>query len=70
MVLIVRHLSHEGEELVYVLEGKLEFCLVNEKVVLEKGDFMYFDSAELHSGKSIGTKNAKLLVVMYSYQRL
>ncbi len=60
---------HQGEEFLYVLEGAMEFFFKGESYILEQGDSVYFDSEFPHSGKSIGAKKAKLLIVTYSYKR-
>ncbi len=61
--------SHEGEEFMYVLEGKHEFVYDKKKYMLKEGDSIYFDSIIPHTGRSIGKKRAKILAVMYSYKR-
>lgn len=61
--------EHEGEEFVYVMEGKLEFVYGDETYMLEQGDHVYFDCCIPHSGRSIGEKKAKLMVVIYHYKR-
>ncbi|MCX5803806.1 MAG: cupin domain-containing protein [Proteobacteria bacterium] len=61
---------HEGEEFLYVLEGKLEFFYKGKSHVLNEGDCVYFDADIPHSGRSIGDKKARLLIVIYSYKRL
>lgn len=61
--------SHEGEEFMYIMEGSLEFLYGEKTYVLEKGDNVYFDSCVPHSGKSLGDKKARLLVVIYFYKR-
>jgi transcriptional regulator with XRE-family HTH domain len=61
---------HEGEEFLYMLEGKMEFNFKDQVYVLEQGDCVYFDSAFPHGGRSIGEATAKMLVVIYSYKRL
>lgn len=48
-----RDFMHEGEEFLYVLDGKLEFYFKDESHILEKGDSVYFDSAFPHGGKSM-----------------
>ena len=53
---------HQGEEFFYILEGKMEFDYNGKSYLLEKGDFAYYDSDIPYSGRSIGTKKAKLLV--------
>jgi quercetin dioxygenase-like cupin family protein len=61
--------QHEGEEFMYVLEGKHEFIYNGNRYLMEKGDSVYFDAAVPHTGKSLGKKKAKLLAVMYNYRR-
>ncbi len=61
---------HQGEEFLYVLEGTLEFFFKGRSYILEQGDSAYFDADIPHSGKSLGSKKAKLLIVIYSYKRL
>lgn len=61
--------SHEGEEFMYVLEGRHEFVYDGKKYILNEGDSIYFDSIIPHSGRSVGEKKAKILAVMYSYKR-
>jgi hypothetical protein len=36
---------------------------------METGDHVYFDSRIPHSGRSLGDKKAKLMVVIYFYKR-
>lgn len=62
--------QHEGEEFLYVLDGKLEFFFKDTSFILEKGDSVYFDSAFPHGGKSLGEKPAKIMIVVYSYKRI
>jgi transcriptional regulator with XRE-family HTH domain len=61
--------SHEGEEFMYVLEGRHEFIYDGKKYLLHEGDSIYFDSIVPHTGRSVGKKKAKILAVMYSYKR-
>jgi transcriptional regulator with XRE-family HTH domain len=62
--------QHEGEEFLFVLEGKHEFVYDGKKYIMEEGDCVYFDAAVPHSGRSMGPQKAKLLAVMYNYRRL
>ena len=62
--------QHEGEEFMYVLEGRHELIYDEKKHIMEEGDCVYFDASVPHTGKSIGKKKAKLLAVMFSYKRL
>ncbi len=56
--------SHEGEEFIYVLQGKLEVWIDEiEHFVLESGDSLYFDSTEVHRWQSLGEEETILLWV-------
>jgi transcriptional regulator with XRE-family HTH domain len=61
--------QHEGEEFMYVLEGKHELTYDGEKYIMEEGDCVYLDSSVPHTGRSLGNKKAKLLAVMFNYKR-
>jgi len=58
--------DHEGEELLYVLEGKTNFFYGDKKYLLKEGDCIYFDSSIPHRGEGVGRKPAKALVIIYS----
>ena len=55
--------AHEGQELIFVLEGTQELVYDGKSRILEEGDCCYFDSSKPHYGKSIGEKMSKALVV-------
>ena len=56
-----RPLEHPGEELVYVLEGELEF-VVNEQVfLLKQGDSLHFRTVQQHAWRNPGKVSAKAL---------
>ncbi len=57
-------LVHEGQELVYVLEGTQELLYDGETYLLEEGDCFYFDSDRPHYSRTIGDKPGKILVVL------
>ena len=59
-------MAHEGQELVYVLEGKQEFVYDGRCYVVEEGDCYYFESKKSHYPRSIGNKPSKALVVFTS----
>jgi len=58
--------SHEGEEFLYLLEGKLEFRSIERVELLEPGDSIYFESDISHSFRCVGDKPAKAIVVVWS----
>lgn len=56
--------SHEGEEFIYVLQGKLEVWIDElESYTLEAGDSLYFESAQAHRWQSLSEKETVLLWV-------
>lgn len=62
--------EHEGEEFIYVLEGRHELVYNGKPYIMKKGDSAYYDSRISHSGRSLGKKKAKLLVVLHHNKRL
>ncbi|HET9581577.1 MAG TPA: cupin domain-containing protein [Gemmatimonadota bacterium] len=47
--------SHPGEEIVYVLEGALEYQLDGqEPVTLKAGDVLFIPAGTVHSAKNVG----------------
>lgn len=51
--------SHPGEEVIYVLEGKLEYQIDGEKpVVLKAGEVLFIPAGKYHSAKNIGKVKA------------
>jgi transcriptional regulator with XRE-family HTH domain len=56
--------EHEGEEVVFVLSGRVGFEVGNDKWILEPGDTLLFDTALPHRGRSIRGE-AKALVVIF-----
>ena len=49
--------SHEGEEFIYVLQGKLEVWIDEiEHYALETGDSLYFESTQPHRWQSLSEK--------------
>jgi len=56
--------SHEGEEFIYVLQGKLEVWIDEiEHYVLEAGDSLYFESTQAHRWQSLSEKETLVLWV-------
>lgn len=58
--------SHEGEEFIFVLEGKVEVNYGKEVYQLEKGDSIYIDSIVAHNVHALADQSAKLLAVVYT----
>ena len=57
-VLAPRH-SHPGEEIAYVLEGRLEYRLDGRRAVtLGPGDVLFIPAGAVHSARNVGSGNA------------
>jgi quercetin dioxygenase-like cupin family protein len=59
-------MSHEGEEFVYLMEGRLEFRSIDRVEILEPGDSIYFESDLSHSFRSLVDSPARAIVVVWS----
>jgi len=57
---------HEGEEFVYVLEGRVEVQVGDHINLLEPGDSLHFNSGIKHDLRNVGDKDAELIVVVYA----
>lgn len=57
--------QHEGEEFVYVLDGKVEVIVGENINTLEKDDSLHFNSGIKHQLKNVGDQTAELIVVIY-----
>jgi mannose-6-phosphate isomerase-like protein (cupin superfamily) len=50
---------HPGEEIIYIIEGKLEYRLEGQPpVTLKAGDVLFVPASVIHSAKNVGTTNA------------
>jgi len=50
--------SHPGEEIVYVLEGSLEYEVEGKPpVTLKAGDVLFIPAGTIHSAKNVGSGN-------------
>ena len=58
--------SHEGEEFIFILEGKVEINYGKEVYRLEKGDSIYLDSIVAHNVHAAADTKARLLAVVYT----
>ena len=55
--------THEGQEFMYVLEGKVEVILGSKRFVLKQGDAAYWNGSVPHKGVSLGKRPARTLNV-------
>ena len=58
--------SHEGEEFVYLLEGRLEFRSHERLEVLTPGDAIYFESDLSHAFRGLDNQAARAIVVVWN----
>ncbi|MDO9558717.1 MAG: XRE family transcriptional regulator [Syntrophales bacterium] len=58
--------SHEGEEFLFLLDGKLEFRTNDRVEILSAGDALYFDSVLNHSFRSLTDAPARAVVVVWN----
>jgi len=58
--------THEGEEFIYVMEGKLSLEYGMDKETLNAGDSVYYDSIVPHRVFSADKSPVKILAVIYT----
>ncbi|MBN1225387.1 MAG: helix-turn-helix transcriptional regulator [Deltaproteobacteria bacterium] len=58
--------QHEGEEFIYVLQGRVEVTVGENKTVLEPGDSLHFNSSIVHKLKNLSSERAETIVVLYT----
>jgi mannose-6-phosphate isomerase-like protein (cupin superfamily) len=56
--------NHEGEEFLLILKGRAEVILEEERIQLEEGDAVYFDSALKHRLLSLDGSEVQVLAVV------
>jgi len=54
---------HENEEMIFVIEGILEFKYGKQIIVLQKGDCVYFNGAIVHGARALSSKGATAIVI-------
>lgn len=64
-----RHTHPNCEEALYLLTGRLEHTLGDERVVLEPGDTIVLDAGVPHNATSIGDEDADMIVAYSSGDR-
>jgi transcriptional regulator with XRE-family HTH domain len=57
---------HQGEEFQYVLKGRVEVMIGENRNVLEPGQSIHFDSSIAHKLRNLSSDRAELLVVLYT----
>lgn len=56
--------THDGEEFIFVLEGRMDLVLGDHQDVLEPGDSIYYKSTLPHRVGAHGDQEAKILAVL------
>jgi len=62
----IKIMAHDGQEFMYVLEGKIELTLGENKYIMKKGDAAYWNAHIPHRGLSLSKKPARSLNVSFS----
>jgi transcriptional regulator with XRE-family HTH domain len=55
---------HQGEEMLYVLKGRMRFVHGDKEYICEEGDCLYFDSSVPHRGECLGNEETQVLMVV------
>jgi len=58
--------SHEGEEVIYVLQGRIEVEYGKDVHELGAGDSIYYDSVVPHQVRAAGAEAATIVAVVYA----
>lgn len=57
-------MSHPGEELIFVLEGRIMSTIGGQQYILEAGDAIYYDALLPHWGRSLTERESTILMVV------
>lgn len=55
------NMYHPGDELIYILEGRMKMTIVDEEFILEAGDSLCFKSHLPHHWENIGSGDARVI---------
>ena len=58
------HHQHDGEELIFVMKGRLIVNIHDTDEALDAGDSMYFDASAMHSYRCAGNKPCSAIIVV------
>jgi transcriptional regulator with XRE-family HTH domain len=56
--------SHDGQEMDFIISGKLKFIIGEHTEVLEEGDCIFFDAKNFHGMVAVGGQDCKFLAVL------
>jgi transcriptional regulator with XRE-family HTH domain len=58
--------QHEGQEMLFMLKGKLKFFYGDREFIVEEGDCLYYDTSIPHSGIPLGNEEVEFLATIYT----
>jgi len=58
--------QHLGEEFIYVIKGKIEVMVGDNRNVLDSDQSLHFNSSIVHKLRNLSSEKAELLVVLYT----
>ena len=58
--------QHKGQELIFVLKGKIEFSINGNDFILEEGDSVHFNASYPHYGTCISDEGAEIIGIIYN----
>lgn len=58
--------QHSGQEILYVLKGKMRFRHGSDVYILNEGDCLYFDSGIPHLGESLDSEETQCFCVIHA----
>jgi transcriptional regulator with XRE-family HTH domain len=61
-----RQVVHTGHELVYCLEGQVEYLIDGQIYTLGEGDFLFFEAHLPHLWRNVHDQEAKILLILQS----
>lgn len=61
-----RLFDHEGEEMVFILQGKIKLLYGDKQFILNEGDTAYFNSSIPHRGESVGKREGIGLCILFT----
>lgn len=56
--------AHPGEEILFLLSGRIEFQIGADRFIMNAGDCLHFNSAQPHMGRNVGSQPARMLMVV------
>ena len=65
---VIPLVRHAGEEVLYVLSGRIEFQVGDERFEMRAGDCLHFDAEQPHMGRNLGRAPARMLMVVANHR--